>query len=104
MDRVFDFVQAIQNAIQASPDREKVEIRSPSRQDGPYRLEVANRGAAIPDELVPSLFTPYFTTKPNGSGLGLAIVRHMANLHGWETGYTPRSGGGSIFWLDGIRD
>jgi two-component system sensor histidine kinase HydH len=50
-----------------------------------------------------SLFTPYFTTKPNGTGLGLAIVRHIASAQRWEVGYSPRSGGGSIFWLDRIH-
>ena len=46
---------------------------------------------------------PYFTTRAGGTGLGLAIVRRIAAAHGWEVGYTPRPGGGAIFWLDGIH-
>ena len=38
----------------------------------------------------------------SGTGLGLAIVRHIASMHGWEAGYTPRSGAGAVFWLDGV--
>ena len=94
----------VQNAIHASPTGKIVEILMPSKQDGSWRIEVVDRGAAIPNEVVQSLFTPYFTTRPDGTGLGLAIVRHIASLHGWEAGYTPRSSGGSIFWLDGIDD
>ncbi|MEN3033614.1 MAG: ATP-binding protein [Aquificaceae bacterium] len=31
------------------------------------------------------IFEPYYSKKQSGMGLGLAIVRHIANLHGWET-------------------
>ncbi len=93
----------VQNAIHASPAGKTVEILTRSKQDRSWRIEVVDRGAAIPDEVVESLFTPYFTTRPDGTGLGLAIVRHIASMHGWEVGYTPHSGGGSIFWLDGIH-
>jgi len=56
----------------------------------------------VPEEAVESLFTPYFTSRADGTGLGLAIVRRIAMVHGWESGYEPRPGGGSIFWLDQI--
>ncbi|WP_168205278.1 sensor histidine kinase [Bythopirellula goksoeyrii] len=93
----------VQNAIHASPVQETIEIRMRIRQNGKCRIEVVNRGSAIPDKVVKSLFTPYFTTRSDGTGLGLAIVQHIASMHGWEASYSPRSSGGSIFWLDGIH-
>lgn len=93
----------VQNAIHAAPAGTAVEILWQLRQDGTRRIEVADRGEAVPDDAVDSLFTPYFTTRPDGTGLGLAIIRHLAGLHGWECGYTPRPGGGAIFWLDGLH-
>jgi signal transduction histidine kinase len=93
----------VQNAIYASPTQETVEISMRSRHDRSCRIEVVNRGTAIPAAEVGSLFTPYFTTRQGGTGLGLAIVRHIASMHGWKAGYTPRLGGGSNFWLDGIN-
>ena len=92
----------VRNAIQFAPDNGTVEIAVRSRQDGLWRVEVADRGPGVPAEEVESLFTPYFTTRSNGTGLGLAIVRRIATAHGWNLGYTPRPGGGSIFWLDQI--
>ena len=93
----------IQNAVQFAPEKGAVEVAVRAGQDGYCRIEVADRGPGVPGENVNSLFTPYFTTRPNGTGLGLAIVHRIAVAHGWEVGYTPRPGGGSIFWLDRIH-
>jgi len=92
----------VQNAVQASCEGATVETSIRRGQDGHRRIEVADRGPGVATEAVESLFTPYYTTRSNGTGLGLAIVRRIATAHGWQAGYTPRPGGGSIFWLDGI--
>ena len=92
----------ISNAIQFAPERGAVEISIHNDQHGHGRIEVADRGPGVPAEAVDLLFSPYFTTRSDGTGLGLAIVRRIATAHGWEAGYTPRPGGGSIFWLDEI--
>ncbi len=92
-----------QNAIQASPENGTVETSAVHRRDGWLRIEVADRGMGVPNEDVDRLFMPYFTTRVGGTGLGLAIVRRIAAAHGWEVGYSPRPGGGAIFWLDGIH-
>jgi len=93
----------LQNAVQASGEGGVVETLLRRGRDGRFRLEVADRGPGVAADHVPRLFTPYFTTRPDGAGLGLAIVRRIAAAHGWEAGYTPRPGGGAIFWLDGIH-
>jgi signal transduction histidine kinase len=93
----------LQNAIHASPENGAVETSIACRRDGRLRMEVADRGTGVPDEAVDRLFTPYFTTRTGGTGLGLAIVRRIAAAHGWEVGYSPRPGGGAIFWLGGIH-
>jgi signal transduction histidine kinase len=93
----------VQNAVHASPNGNVVEILVRAGQDGTSRIEVLDRGPSISAETVDSLFTPYFTTRLDGTGLGLAIVRHIAGVHGWETGYSPRAGGGSSFWMDGLH-
>jgi signal transduction histidine kinase len=93
----------VQNAVQAAPHGTAVEILMRSGHDGATRIEVLDRGPSVPAEAVESLFTPYFTTRQDGTGLGLAIVRHIASVHGWQAGFTPRPGGGSIFWLDQLH-
>jgi signal transduction histidine kinase len=91
------------NAIHFSPQGAVIGIATRRGEDGRARIEVADRGPGVPPDKVDLLFTPYFTTRPDGTGLGLAIVRRIAAAHGWQSGYTPREGGGSIFWLDGIH-
>jgi signal transduction histidine kinase len=90
----------LSNAIQFSPESATVEIKALMGQDNVLRIEVADRGPGVPSDKVERLFTPYFTTRSDGTGLGLAIVRRIAAAHGWQSGYTPRTDGGSIFWLE----
>jgi signal transduction histidine kinase len=90
----------IQNAAQFSPQGGTIEMALRGGLGRQKRIEVSDRGPGVPEGAVESLFTPYFTSRPDGTGLGLAIVRRIAMAHGWQTGYTPRPGGGSVFWLD----
>jgi two-component system, NtrC family, sensor histidine kinase HydH len=92
----------IRNAVQWSPESATVEVGLRRGRNGYKRLEVADRGPGVPAEAVPSLFMPYFTTRTDGTGLGLAMVHRIATAHGWEVGYSPRSGGGATFWVEGI--
>lgn len=91
------------NAIQFSPALGTIEIVVRPAENRKWRIEVADRGPGISPDHLERLFTPYFTTRPDGTGLGLALVRRIATAHGWQCGYTPRPGGGSVFWLDGIH-
>jgi signal transduction histidine kinase len=45
-------------------------------------LSVADTGVGIPEEALPRLFDPFYTTKPSGSGLGLAIAYRIMQDHG----------------------
>jgi signal transduction histidine kinase len=62
-------------------------------------IEVANGGAVIPEELVPSLFEPFRrlsdrSGSPEGTGLGLSIVRSVAVAHGGHVTARQRAAGG----------
>ncbi len=45
------------------------------------RLQVADDGPGIPDEIKERLFQPFVSGRPGGSGLGLAIVQRAVEAH-----------------------
>jgi two-component system nitrogen regulation sensor histidine kinase GlnL len=48
----------------------------------PLEFRVRDNGPGVPEDLLPILFDPFITTKPNGSGLGLALVAKIVGEHG----------------------
>jgi len=49
----------------------------------PPKLTVTDTGHGIPAEVLPHLFTPFYTTKSNGQGIGLTMVRDILVNHGF---------------------
>lgn len=47
----------------------------------PATLVVTDNGKGIDSEVDASLFTPFFSTKPNGQGLGLIFIREVLMKH-----------------------
>lgn len=50
------------------------------------KFSVHDTGSGIPDDVLPRIFDPYFTTKKNmgGSGLGLSVCYSIIKKHGGE--------------------
>ena len=67
--------------------------------EGMAFIEVANGGALVPEELVPSLFEPFRRLSecggsPEGAGLGLSIVRSVVVAHHGQLTARHRPAGG----------
>ena len=75
------FINLIKNAIDAMPEKGTLEIRS--RQTGEnVEIAFADTGTGIPNEVLPKIFSPLFTTKAQGMGFGLAICKRIVDSHG----------------------
>jgi signal transduction histidine kinase len=60
-------------------------------------LGVQDTGPGVTKEILPHLFEPFYTSKPDGMGMGLAICRSIIEAHHgrlWATECKPR---GSLF-------
>ncbi len=91
------FLNLIKNAAEATGNvpsaeitlstafRPGIRVSVPGSQDRvslPLEFCVHDNGPGVPDDLLPILFDPFITTKPNGSGLGLALVAKIVGEHG----------------------
>jgi PAS domain S-box-containing protein len=61
------------------------------------QIRVQDNGPGIPQEVLPKIFRPFYTTKANGSGLGLAVVQKIIVQHGGTVEARNRSEGGAEF-------
>ena len=87
-------VNLLENARFASAEGDRVEVRV-RRDDGCVVLEVVDEGAGIPEEVLPRIFEPQFSTRSTGSGLGLAIVQRLVRSWGAEIGVRSSEGEGT---------
>ena len=65
-------------------------------------VSVRDHGPGIADALLPRLFEPFVTTRPQGTGLGLALSRQIARDHHGDLraeSVPPAEGGGARFTL-----
>jgi signal transduction histidine kinase len=75
------FLNIINNACYAAYERRKKDgeafkpvVNIVSRALGPnVEVRVCDNGPGIPEELLPKIFNPFFTTKPAGAGTGLGL-------------------------------
>jgi signal transduction histidine kinase len=75
LDRVF--LNLILNAIQAVPESHGCVTVRTAVDDGEVAVSVIDNGPGIPEEVLPHLFEPLFTTKEGGTGLGLFSCRRI---------------------------
>lgn len=88
-------INLMQNAAQASPASDKVEVAV--RLAGRHWIEITirNGGEPIAPRVLERLFEPFVTTKRDGTGLGLAIVKRIVAAHGGEISIASGVGEGT---------
>ncbi|MGD0953446.1 MAG: PAS domain S-box protein [Methanotrichaceae archaeon] len=73
-------VNLVNNSIQSMPKGGQITI-TVIRKGESVVLTIRDEGAGIPNENIPKLFLPLFTTKSKGIGLGLAICKRLVEAH-----------------------
>ncbi|HNN52590.1 MAG TPA: ATP-binding protein [Pseudomonadota bacterium] len=62
-------------------------------------IQVRDNGPGIPDDVLPKIWTPFFTTRAQGTGLGLPFVREIIHDH-HGTIRVETSAAGTVFTLE----
>src|SRR5581483_5501041 len=89
------------NAAQAvahnPPERRRLIRVATAFLDQRVLVRISDSGPGIPDDVVPHLFTPFFTTKEpgQGTGLGLSISYSIIESHGGQITLESSNGGGT---------
>jgi len=95
------------NARQATPEggiievlAENVELPNRPAASPLIRISIRDYGCGIPDDVLPRIFDPYFTTKPGGSGLGLATAYSIVARHDGNIFVKSQPGTGTLFTVE----
>lgn len=92
-------INLLKNALEAAEGRERpgVTVQARLGKGGRLRIEVADNGCGVPDDLAAHIFTPFFSTKKQGRGIGLALVRQLVHANGGMVRYARPVGQGARF-------
>jgi len=89
----------MRNAIEAMRDtsRRELVVRTMGNDERSIRVEVADTGPGIAEEIAERLFQPFVTSKASGMGIGLSISRRIIQSHGGDLTYHRNDAGGATF-------
>ncbi|MDB5047362.1 MAG: hypothetical protein JWO30_433 [Fibrobacteres bacterium] len=90
----------ITNAAQAISGQGEITVES-RIEEGKIRVAITDTGVGIPEENLPKLFTPFFTTRPvgKGVGLGLSLCHGIIKKHNGRIEVQSQPGKGSTFTI-----
>jgi len=98
------------NSVQAMPGGGTINIRAANESldsgssiplpPGRYvSVEFEDSGVGIPEEIMPKIFDPFFSSKEKGSGLGLATAYSILKKHSGYITVSSEEGRGSTFHI-----
>ena len=93
-------VALIINAIEAVPRGGKITIKTDYRTENDrIRIVVMDNGKGIPDDVLPHIFEPFFSTKVKSTGLGLSVVYGIVEHHAGVIGVESKVDVGTSFTI-----
>jgi nitrogen fixation/metabolism regulation signal transduction histidine kinase len=94
-------INLLQNAAQTLSGRPSASVimRAGLNPRGHVTIEVSDNGPGVPEEILDSIFVPFYTTRRDGSGVGLALSRQIMIAHGGNISCSPSAEGGARFTL-----
>ncbi|MBC3758338.1 HAMP domain-containing histidine kinase [Hyunsoonleella sp. SJ7] len=94
-------INLILNAVEACKEVENpsISIKALKNIEGQVVLKIIDNGKGIPEEIMESIFVPFFTTKKTGSGIGLSLCKQIILLHKGKLLVKSKEGEGTVVSL-----
>jgi len=95
-------LEIVSNALDAMPSGGRLRIgafATDGTAPGGVVVEVSDTGGGIPEQVLPSVCEPFFTTRQEGTGLGLAIAKRYVEQNGGRLEIATRPGDGTTVRL-----
>jgi signal transduction histidine kinase len=94
-------LEIVSNALDAMPEggRLRISASAPTNngsQPAEVAIEISDTGPGIPEQVMPSVCEPFFTTRQDGTGLGLAIAKRYVEQNGGHLEIMSRPGGTTV--------
>ena len=89
----------ITNAVQAINNKDGSIIISLSDEKENVSINIKDTGSGIPQEVLPKIFDPLFTTKQSGTGLGLVSCKNIIEQYGGKIQVTSEKEKGTTFTI-----
>lgn len=93
-------INLIGNAVYALEKTANPKIKVTASLSEDYTIiDVDDNGKGIPENIIPSIFIPFFSTRKNGSGIGLTLSKNIMKLHQGNIAVDSVVGEGTSFRL-----
>jgi two-component system nitrogen regulation sensor histidine kinase NtrY len=94
------FVNLFDNSVSAAGGAKEAVIGIRVKREGERAVVTfTDNGPGIPEDSLPRIFDPYFSTRRGGTGLGLAMVKNIVLLHGGAVDVSSGEGRGAVFTI-----
>lgn len=93
----------LKNAMESSQGSGIIYVEA-TASDETWRLQIADEGEGIPEDMLEKIFDPFVTTRAKGTGLGLAYTSQVISAHGGKVSAQNRKSGGAVFCIEIPRE
>ncbi|WP_152403698.1 ATP-binding protein [Paenibacillus cellulositrophicus] len=91
-------INLVRNAIEAMEQPGHIHIQV-QQTNSMVTIDVSDTGKGIPEDLLPKIFDPFYTTKEEGTGLGLSICHKIIQDHNGTLTVKSMESEGSVFTI-----
>ena len=90
-------INLLKNAAESGSASDEIAVAlERGGEQGPWLLQVLDRGKGMDDETMKKALLPFYSSKQSGSGLGLPLCTEILAAHGGSLRLQRRPGGGTV--------